>query len=53
MIRATTHLRKIKKERNEATTVVPKRQVKCAHANFGRMKVCGVNQVSSTHDPIG
>ena len=40
-------------KRNEATTVIPKRQAKCAHANFGRMKVCGVNQVPSTRDLIG
>ena len=40
-------------KRNEATTVVLKRQAKCAHANFDRMKVCGVNQVSLTRDLIG
>ena len=57
MIRATVRGRKLKKytntERNKATTVISKGHAKCAHANFGRMKVSGVNQVSSTRDVIG
>ena len=42
-----------KREMKQRLSFPIKRQANCAHASFCRMKVCGVNQVSSTRDPIG